>query len=237
MDLGNKHLGALLTGSALIQVTDKIDSTKIAKAEIKFRKQVKGREWKDNDEFGVRLTPEDGAKLPDSAESGSTSITTTALKTNGLHGSDRTAQYVEKSFGSITFAASDFERAPKTLTYTLCELKSPTSDECTPVGYKANDLTYDATKYQVKVTLSQAQDGTLSTSVKYYKSDGTTELDNSEVPPMFVNTPDKDTPPIDQLPHTGADSARTWMLVSGVLFAAAALAMAVTGEYRRRSMV
>lgn len=223
-NLGDLRLSNLVTGSVIVQFADE---TVDAKARISLNKQVKGADWSGandknftfslvrTDTINADVTAGD-TKLTQCAAADWKDCVTLSAHTVGEI-KDGTSQRVGvKDDKSVTDGAFSELTFTKEGTYTFSVKENDTEKAA---GWKYDDSTHTVT---VTVTKNET-DGSLSAAVTY-GNDGNTA-------PTFVNA----YVAVSELPLTGGDaSARDWLIGGGAFAAMAALALALTYEYRRR---
>ncbi len=112
-------------------------------AEISVRKELKGREWQDGDEFTFTLAPVDGAPMPLDEDGNEMATVTVTVKDGEVYG-----------FGTIIYNKAG------SYTYTIVEAHG-----------SLDGVSYDANEYTVKVIVSKDEDNALSAKL-VYEEDG-----------------------------------------------------------------
>lgn len=147
--------GNTITGSIAALVDGKIPASNTlefinkysvnpVKNGLSAKKMLEGRDWADGDSFTVRLTPEDGAPMPEGAKSAVATVELT---------NDQPA-----TFGDITYTK------PGTYIYTISEV-IPGSDA------RADGISYSAARYTATVVVEDNQTGALVVKSVEYRQD------------------------------------------------------------------
>lgn len=145
--------------------TDPTDTTAL------FTKTLTGRDWLASDSFTFRLTPVDGAPMPDDAEQ----LTTTVSGKTGANGAS-----FGFGFGQLTFDDEDMAGAElnekglpeKTFAYQVVELGPDGQNPVAAGNDSANGVTYDSHVATFTVTVVDNGDGTMSASASATSANG-----------------------------------------------------------------
>ncbi len=158
-DADNKLTAAVTYGKPNDDKTAELVENKYepTEAEIFVQKELKGREWKDGDEFSFTLAPVDGAPMPLDEDGNEMKTVVVTVKDGKVYG-----------FGEITYTEAG------TYKYTIVETKG-----------SLDGVAYDTSEHSVTVTVSKDDDNALSAEVTYSSpnEDKTAELVTNEYAP------------------------------------------------------
>ena len=176
-----------------------LNPTMDGKAQVDVRKTLEGRPWTKNDAFTFKITPQNGAPLPDPGDGitvdqdrKTATLIVRAPQDGGTTGT-----------GSFTIAIPSDTNVPATYTYVI---KEQTGD--------APSMDYDAGTLTVTITVEaddEDPDLRLNTRVAYeYKGADTGDTDSDG---EFTNT----FTPVSKLPFTGGRGTGLAVLLGGIV--------------------
>lgn len=142
------------------------------------KKVLEGRDWADDDSFTVRLTPVDGAPMPDGAKSAAATVELTKNTPTQTVGD---ITYKTATFGDITY------KKPGKYTYTISE-DIPGSDA------GADGISYSAAVYTAEVVVGDNQAGALvvtSVKVERVRDDAGVDTKTEVADAIFTNRYDE----------------------------------------------
>lgn len=142
------------------------------------KKVLEGRDWADGDSFTVRLTPVDGAPMPDGAKSAAATVELTKNTPTQTVGD---ITYKTATFGDITY------KKPGKYTYTISE-DIPGSDA------GADGISYSAAVYTAEVVVGDNQAGALvvtSVKVERVRDDAGVDTKTEVADAIFTNRYDE----------------------------------------------